>query len=68
MNPIEDLSSPEETFRVTLDVPASIVDWLDRVKAQMGFQSRGAVVVQVLKELCHDSCHPGEKTKRKEAD
>lgn len=67
MNSIKNQSPPEKTVRVTLDLPASIVDWLDQVKIEMGFHSRGAVVVRVLKELCHDSDKEVKETKNKEA-
>jgi metal-responsive CopG/Arc/MetJ family transcriptional regulator len=36
---------------VTLELPRDVVDWIDGLKAQMGFRSRGLIVTQLLREL-----------------
>ena len=45
----------EQMVRLTLDLPESTVAWLDEAKLQLGLRSRGALVVQLLKELSQDS-------------
>jgi hypothetical protein len=41
----------EQMVRLTLDLPVSVLVWLDAVKTEMGLRSRGVVVAQLLKEL-----------------
>ena len=36
---------------VTLELPRDLVDWIDGLKAQMGFRSRGVIVAQLIREL-----------------
>ena len=51
----ERTSSQEQMVRLTLELPASIVAWLDEAKLQLGFRSRGALVVRLLKEVSQAS-------------
>jgi metal-responsive CopG/Arc/MetJ family transcriptional regulator len=41
----------QEKVLVTLELPRDVVDWIDGLKAQMGFRSRGLIVAQLLREL-----------------
>ncbi len=41
-------NSPEETIRVCVDIPKSIIKRFDELKAQWGLQDRGAVVERLL--------------------
>ena len=41
----------QEKVLVTLELPRDVVDWIDGLKAQMGFRSRGLIVTQLLREL-----------------
>ena len=44
-------TNPQEKVLVTLELPRDVVDWIDGLKAQMGFRSRGLIVTQLLREL-----------------
>jgi len=44
-------SSQQEMVLVTLELPRDLVDWIDGLKAQMGFRSRGVIVAQLIREL-----------------
>jgi hypothetical protein len=44
-------TNPQEKVLVTLELPRDVVDWIDGLKAQMGFRSRGLIVAQLLREL-----------------
>ena len=44
-------SSEQEMVLVTLELPRDLVDWIDGLKAQMGFRSRGVIVAQLIREL-----------------
>jgi metal-responsive CopG/Arc/MetJ family transcriptional regulator len=44
-------TNPQEKLLVTLELPRDVVDWIDGLKAQMGFRSRGLIVTQLLREL-----------------
>ena len=44
-------SSQQEMVLVTLELPRDLVDWIDGLKAQMGFRSRGLIVAQLIREL-----------------
>jgi metal-responsive CopG/Arc/MetJ family transcriptional regulator len=44
-------SSPQEMVLVTLELPRDLVDWIDGLKAQLGFRSRGLIVAQLIREL-----------------
>ena len=41
----------QEKVLVTLELPRDVVDWIDGLKAQMGFRNRGLIVAQLLREL-----------------
>ncbi len=63
MNLSEHHPPQEQMVRLTLDLPVSIVAWLDEAKLQLGYRSRGALVVQLLKEVSQGSdpdVHPSE--------
>ena len=50
-------TSQQEMIMVTLELPKDVVDWIDGLKVQMGFRSRGIIVAQLLRELipvCED--------------
>ena len=47
----DDQQIREQMVRLTLDLPVSVLAWLDAVKTEMGLRSRGVVVAQLLKEL-----------------
>ena len=40
-----------EMVRVALDLPLSVLVWLDALKDQIGLRSRGALVAHLLMEL-----------------
>lgn len=45
-------SSQQEMVLVTLELPRNLVDWIDGLKAQMGFRSlRWVIVAQLIREL-----------------
>jgi|LauGreDrversion4_2_1035121.scaffolds.fasta_scaffold801701_2 metal-responsive CopG/Arc/MetJ family transcriptional regulator len=44
-------SSEQEMVLVTLELPRDLVDWIDGLKAQLGFRSRGVIVAQLIREL-----------------
>ena len=44
-------SSQQEMVLVTLELPRDLLDWIDGLKAQMGFRSRGVIVAQLIREL-----------------
>jgi metal-responsive CopG/Arc/MetJ family transcriptional regulator len=41
----------EEMVRLTIELSASTVAWLDDLRLQMGFRSRGVIIEQLLREL-----------------
>jgi metal-responsive CopG/Arc/MetJ family transcriptional regulator len=43
--------SQQEMVQVTLELPRDLVDWIDGLKAQLGFRSRGVIVSQLIREL-----------------
>lgn len=43
--------SQQEMVKVILQLPRDVVDWIDGIKEQMGFRSRGPIVAQMLREL-----------------
>jgi metal-responsive CopG/Arc/MetJ family transcriptional regulator len=43
--------SQQEMVLVTLELPRDLVDWIDGLKAQLGFRSRGLIVAQLIREL-----------------
>jgi metal-responsive CopG/Arc/MetJ family transcriptional regulator len=45
----------KEMVMVTLELPRDLVDWIDGLKAQLGFRSRGFVVAQLIRELLPSS-------------
>jgi metal-responsive CopG/Arc/MetJ family transcriptional regulator len=44
-------SSQQEMVLVTLELPRDLVDWIDGLKGQLGFRSRGVIVAQLIREL-----------------
>ena len=44
-------TNPQEKLLVTLELPRDVVDWIDGLKAQMGFRNRGIIVAELLREL-----------------
>jgi metal-responsive CopG/Arc/MetJ family transcriptional regulator len=50
MEPSEQLEQ-EERVRLTIELSASTVAWLDHLRLQMGFHSRGVIIEQLLREL-----------------
>jgi metal-responsive CopG/Arc/MetJ family transcriptional regulator len=46
-----DQSSEQEMVQVTLELPRDLVDWIDGLKGQLGFRSRGVIVSQLIREL-----------------
>ena len=46
-----DQSSEQEMVQVTLELPRDLVDWIDGLKGQLGFRSRGLIVAQLIREL-----------------
>jgi hypothetical protein len=47
-------SNQQEMVMVTLELPRELVEWIDGLKAQMGFRGRGIIVAQLLRELIPD--------------
>ena len=41
----------QEMVMVTLELPRDLVDWIDGLKNQLGFRSRGLIVAQLIREL-----------------
>ena len=44
-------TNPQEKVMVTLELPRDVVDWIDGLKTQMGFRTRGIIVAELLREL-----------------
>ena len=44
----------QEMVTVTMELPRDLVDWIDGLKAQMGFRTRGVIVAQLIRELVCD--------------
>ena len=44
----------QEMVTVTMELPRDLVDWIDGLKAQMGFRTRGVIVAQLIRELVGD--------------
>jgi metal-responsive CopG/Arc/MetJ family transcriptional regulator len=44
-------TTQQEKVLVTLELPRDLVDWIDGLKVQLGFRSRGFVVTQLIREL-----------------
>ena len=44
-------TNQQEMVMVTLELPRDLVDWIDGLKAQMGFRNRGVIVAQLIREL-----------------
>ena len=47
-------SNRQEMVTVTMELPRDLVDWIDGLKAQMGFRTRGVIVAQLIRELVCD--------------
>jgi metal-responsive CopG/Arc/MetJ family transcriptional regulator len=54
MEPNEQTNQQEKVL-VTLELPRDVVDWIDGLKTQLGFRSRGIIVAQLLRELIPSS-------------
>ncbi|MFM1901705.1 MAG: hypothetical protein RLZZ216_2281 [Cyanobacteriota bacterium] len=46
--------SGSDKRRITLDLSVDLLEWIDGLKSQMGFRSRGLIVEQLLRELVPD--------------
>jgi metal-responsive CopG/Arc/MetJ family transcriptional regulator len=44
-------AEPPAPTRITLELDANLVGWLDGMKNQMGLSSRGSVIHTLLREL-----------------
>jgi metal-responsive CopG/Arc/MetJ family transcriptional regulator len=44
-------TNQQEMVMVMLELPRDLVDWIDGLKAQMGFRNRGVIVAQLIREL-----------------
>jgi metal-responsive CopG/Arc/MetJ family transcriptional regulator len=44
-------TNQQEMVMVTLELPRDLVDWIDGLKAQMGFRNRGVIVARLIREL-----------------
>jgi hypothetical protein len=53
-------SSQEEKVLLTLELPLSLVEWIDQLKDQLGIMSRGLVVTELLRELHPDAVEISE--------
>ena len=42
------------TIRIVVDLPRDIVEWIDAIADQMGFDNRGIVIAAMLRELSAD--------------
>ena len=47
----DEQTNQQEKVLVTLELPRDVVDWMDGLKNQLGFRSRGLIVAQLLREL-----------------
>ncbi len=47
-------SDQEQTVRVAVDIPISLVAQIDLLKSQLGFKKRGDVVICLLQEILPD--------------
>jgi hypothetical protein len=47
-------SDQEQTVRVAVDIPISLVAQIDLLKSQLGFERRGDVVICLLQEILSD--------------
>ena len=47
----DEQTNQQEKVLVTLELPRDLVDWIDGLKVQLGFRSRGFVVAQLIREL-----------------
>ena len=57
--------SGSDKRRITLELSADLLGWIDGLKSQMGFRSRGLIVEQLLRELVpdlDDRSSPGDET------
>jgi metal-responsive CopG/Arc/MetJ family transcriptional regulator len=52
-------TTQQEMVMVTLELPRDLVDWIDGLKNQLGYRSRGPMVAQLLRELVPE---PEEET------
>lgn len=45
----------QRTVRLTVDLPIEVVVWIDGLKSQLGFASRGQAMTALLMELIPES-------------
>jgi len=50
----------DERVRLTIELSASTVAWLDDLRLQMGLRSRGVIIEQLLRELGAEA-EPGDE-------
>ena len=52
MNDLKELSNTEEdSIRLTINIPRSLLGNIDDVRKEWGFRSRGATIERILQEL-----------------
>ncbi len=56
-------TNQQEMVMVTLELPRDLVDWIDGLKAQMGFRNRGVIVTQLIRELVSELDEENEAPK-----
>ena len=56
-------TNQQEMVMVTLELPRDLVDWIDGLKAQMGFRNRGLIVTQLIRELVSELDEENEAPK-----
>lgn len=54
MDEEDSLKTQEETVQVRVDMPISLIQWIDGIKIQLGLSSRGAVLLMLMRELMPD--------------
>jgi len=47
----DDQQVGEQMFRLILDLPVSVLIWIDALKTELGLRSSGVVVSELLNEL-----------------
>jgi hypothetical protein len=48
------VENSDRMVRITVDLPISILCWIDHLKSQMGLRTRGLVITMLLQELLLD--------------
>ena len=55
----------QRTVRLTVDLPVEVLVWIDGLKSQLGYRTRGQVMTSLLLKLIPKSEHnEGEKDAR----